>query len=535
MPLLFDDELKAKPAFWGIVDPSRLMPNINEEDVLQSEEKDWSLAQPVNISSDGKSSMKLLWKDGAFYVQVTVKDTTDDAEDKVTIYLDKDNAKADNANGVETVTIKRSEAKATADGYVAEKEFNIAGKAANANLGLDVTVSDGATGNVQCWNDMQMKQAERSKYYGTVTLKPFMVINKGSAVVDAEIDEAWNDVTPYNLTVSSNPASSTKGTVKTMWDEDYLYVLMQVQDSVLNKDNANEYEQDSVEIFIDENNGKTEAYEEDDCQYRINYKNELSFNGENCIEDNIQSAAKETGNGYVIEAKIKFNKVKGANNNLICVDFQINDADASGTRTGTINWYDASGMGYAKPAVFGTAKLSDGTTPSEPSTPNEPGKDAVDISTASISGIKNYSYTGEEIKQAITVEAAGKQLAEGTDYTVSYNNNINAGNAEVTITGCGDYTGTVTKAFKITKAKQKIQLKKTSYKKVVGSKSFKLSGIKAIGKLTYKSSKKSVATVNKKGKVTIKGKGTAKITVTAAGDKNHKKATATVKVKVTKK
>jgi len=535
MPLLFDDELKAKPAFWGIVDPSRLMPNINEEDVLQSEEKDWSLAQPVNISSDGKSSMKLLWKDGAFYVQVTVKDTTDDAEDKVTIYLDKDNAKADNANGVETVTIKRSEAKATADGYVAEKEFNIAGKAANANLGLDVTVSDGATGNVQCWNDMQMKQAERSKYYGTVTLKPFMVINKGSAVVDAEIDEAWNDVTPYNLTVSSNPASSTKGTVKTMWDEDYLYVLMQVQDSVLNKDNANEYEQDSVEIFIDENNGKTEAYEEDDCQYRINYKNELSFNGENCIEDNIQSAAKETGNGYVIEAKIKFNKVKGANNNLIGVDFQINDADASGTRTGTINWYDASGMGYAKPAVFGTAKLSDGTTPSEPSTPNEPGKDAVDISTASISGIKNYSYTGEEIKQAITVEAAGKQLAEGTDYTVSYNNNINAGNAEVTITGCGDYTGTVTKAFKITKAKQKIQLKKTSYKKVVGSKSFKLSGIKAIGKLTYKSSKKSVATVNKKGKVTIKGKGTAKITVTAAGDKNHKKATATVKVKVTKK
>ena len=86
----------------------------------------------------------------------------------------------------------------------------------------------------------------------------------------------------------------------------------------------------------------------------------------------------------------------------------------------------------------------------------------------------------------------------------------------------------------ITKAKQKIQLKKASYKKTAGSKSFKLNGIKAFGKLSYKSSKTSVAAVNKNGKVTIKGTGTAKITITAAGDKNHKKATATVKVKVAK-
>ena len=555
MPLLFDENLKVKPAFWGIVDPSKLLPNIKEADVLLSDSKDWSLAQPVAVGTDGNSSMKLLWKDGTLYVQVTVKDATNDADDSVTIYFDKDNAKADNANGVETITVKRSEAKSTADGYVVEKEIGIAGKTADAKLGLDVVVSDAATGNKQCWNDMQMKQAERSKYYGTITLKQFMVIKKGSAVIDGEIDEAWNDVSTYNLTVLTDIAGSnsitTTGTVKTMWDEDYLYVLMQVQDSVLNKDSANEYEQDSVEIFIDENNGKTETYEDDDCQYRINYTNELSFNGENCLEENIQSVAKEVAGGYIVEAKIKFNKVKGAENNLIGVDFQINDADASGVRVATVNWYDASGQGYAKPGVFGTAKLVGDTkdpapttepgattepgSTSAPANTSEPGSTAKDISAASVSGIKNYSYTGKEIEQSLTVEVDGKQLAEGTDYTVSYNNNINVGNAEVTITGCGNYSGNVTKAFKITKAKQKIQLKKSSYKKTTANKSFKLSGIKAFGKLTYKSSKAKVVTVNKKGKVTIKGAGTAKITIKAAGDKNHKKATATVKVKVTKK
>ena len=132
------------------------------------------------------------------------------------------------------------------------------------------------------------------------------------------------------------------------------------------------------------------------------------------------------------------------------------------------------------------------------------------------------------------MEADGKQLEEDKDYTISYKNNINAGSAEITITGCGKYSGAVVKTFKISKAKQKIQLKKTSYKKTVKNGSFKLTGIKAVGKLSYKSSKVKVATVNKNGKVTIKGTGTTKITIKATGDKNHKKADATVKLQVVK-
>ena len=523
MPLLFDENLKAKPAYWGIVDPGRLMPAINEADVLQSENNNWELAAPVSIGTDGNPSMKLLWKDGKLCVQVTVKDSTNDANDEIRFYLDRNNSKAENADGVDINVIKRSDAENINGGYIVEKEFDINGKSANDKIGFDVVVADGSSNTAQCWNDIQMKQSERSKYYGTLSLKPFMVIVKGSANIDGVIDDVWNSMTAHKLTVNSNPSVSTTGTVKTMWDEEYLYVLAEIKDECLNKDSANAWEQDSFEIFVDENNGKTDAYENDDCQYRINFDNELSFNGTNCNDTNIQSAAKKTGDGYIVEAKIKFNTVKETENNLVGVDFQINDADASGVRVATINWYDATGMGYAKPEVFGTAKLTGADT------------SKTDISGAKVTGIKNYSYTGKEIKVELTVETDGKKLAEGKDYTLSYKDNIDSGNAVVIITGCGNYTGQISKQFKITKAKQKITVKKASYKKTTDVKSFKLTGIKGYGKLSYKSSDTKVVTVNKSGKVKIKGIGTAKITVTASGDKNHKKAKTVIKVKVVQK
>ncbi|MDO4314197.1 MAG: S-layer homology domain-containing protein [Oscillospiraceae bacterium] len=60
------------------------------------------------------------------------------------------------------------------------------------------------------------------------------------------------------------------------------------------------------------------------------------------------------------------------------------------------------------------------------------------------------TYDGNAKTPAFTVD--GATLAEGTDCTVTYANNINAGAAAATITGRGNYTGTVTKSFTINKA-----------------------------------------------------------------------------------
>ena len=73
------------------------------------------------------------------------------------------------------------------------------------------------------------------------------------------------------------------------------------------------------------------------------------------------------------------------------------------------------------------------------------------ISRATVSGIKNKTYTGREIKQTPKVVFGGKTLTAGTDYTISYKNNVKIGTATIIIKGKGDYTGSISKTFKITR------------------------------------------------------------------------------------
>lgn len=83
------------------------------------------------------------------------------------------------------------------------------------------------------------------------------------------------------------------------------------------------------------------------------------------------------------------------------------------------------------------------------------------------------------------------------------------------------------------KKSQTVKAAHTSYSKKYGDKAFSL-GAKASTALSYKTSNSKVATVDKYGKVTIKGVGTAKITVTAKETDTYKKAVKTITVKVAK-
>ena len=72
-----------------------------------------------------------------------------------------------------------------------------------------------------------------------------------------------------------------------------------------------------------------------------------------------------------------------------------------------------------------------------------------------------------------------------------------------------------------------------SFNKKFGDKAFNL-GAKANTTLSYKSNNTNVAAVDGKGNVTIKGVGTAKITITAKAENGYKEATKTVTVNVSK-
>ncbi|MGO5294509.1 Ig-like domain-containing protein [Collinsella sp. LCP21S3_A3] len=82
-----------------------------------------------------------------------------------------------------------------------------------------------------------------------------------------------------------------------------------------------------------------------------------------------------------------------------------------------------------------------------------------------ISDPSDHVYDGKAHKWTPTVrDAEGNELTEGTDYTVSYDTDdfTNAKTIKVTIAGAGNYTGTVTKKYKITPAPLTVNAKSGS-------------------------------------------------------------------------
>ena len=90
-------------------------------------------------------------------------------------------------------------------------------------------------------------------------------------------------------------------------------------------------------------------------------------------------------------------------------------------------------------------------------------KTDIDLATADIAKISiengtvtldktEYTYDGNAKTPGVTVTVNGKTLTKETDYTVAYANNVEIGKGTVTITGTGDYEGTLKKEFTIKKA-----------------------------------------------------------------------------------
>ena len=75
------------------------------------------------------------------------------------------------------------------------------------------------------------------------------------------------------------------------------------------------------------------------------------------------------------------------------------------------------------------------------------------ISECTVAAITDKRYNGNHKTPTPEITYNGMTLVQGTDYTMSYANNVNAGTATATITGIGNYQGTRTVNYTIKKAK----------------------------------------------------------------------------------
>ena len=182
--------------------------------------------------------------------------------------------------------------------------------------------------------------------YGTPVLE---------ALKDGVIEEVWNHAEKLSIDRYQGAWHGANGTARVLWDDEHLYVLVEVNDSTLDKTATEKHEQDSVEVFLDENNGKTSYYQDDDGQYRVNFDNEMSFNPAS-IAEGFESVAYQSEDGYKVGMKIPFKKVNPKQGKVIGFDVQINDA-VNGSRQSVAIWNDTSGVGYQDTSVFGNLRL----------------------------------------------------------------------------------------------------------------------------------------------------------------------------------
>lgn len=186
---------------------------------------------------------------------------------------------------------------------------------------------------------------------------------------------------------------------------------------------------------------------------------------------------------------------------------------------------------------------------------------ALTSGTISVEDIVSKVFTGSAIvpdNTEIVVKDGEDVLTQGTDYLYEISNNVNVGEATVSITGQADklaqaqtkYIGNIVKTFQITKATPVITMPTEDMTLEVGltsqravssvtldNSAFGLADLDIMAApynctITYSSADESVATVSSDGTVTGVATGTTTITVTVAEAQNWTAQTATYTVKV---
>ena len=401
LPLLFDEDLQAKLAYWGLVDPLRLpvliqrLPVVKgtveidhhgeerwggeqwdgDEDERRADHRDvdWATAASTTFGDDDTVpvTFKALWDEHHLHLLVRVSDPTRSRGDRVELFVDENNDKAtsyepDDAayalrrfgDGHHRVRFRTRE---RLGGYELEAAIPITrALSTGAEIGFDVRITDANRGTVAAWNDFTLTQTTDTSKFGTLSLvgeNQIAEAHRGTPIVDGVEDPVWAGAPEIATNTRVLGTSGATARVKTLWDAGHLYVLAHVTDALLSKVSANAWEEDSIEVFLDPNNAKTSQYESDDGQFRVNYENTQSFGG-SANAGQIVSATRVVPGGYDVELAIALDPTLCGSGSVIGFDFQVNDdALGNGVRSSVVTWNDPTGESFRNTSRFGVLRL----------------------------------------------------------------------------------------------------------------------------------------------------------------------------------
>ncbi|MBO9701927.1 MAG: T9SS type A sorting domain-containing protein [Sporocytophaga sp.] len=162
-------------------------------------------------------------------------------------------------------------------------------------------------------------------------------------------------------TISS--ATDLSGNTKFLWDNTYFYFFATVTDNTKQNDSPNPFDDDAVEIYLDVNNDKATTYGANDVQYTFGWNDGTTVGvlPSGRSTSGITYSSVNTATGYVIEGRIPWSTVQAspAEDQLLGVEFMINDDDNGGTRDKKIAWSSTTDNAWQDPSLFGVVKLAD--------------------------------------------------------------------------------------------------------------------------------------------------------------------------------
>ena len=162
--------------------------------------------------------------------------------------------------------------------------------------------------------------------------------------------------------------------------------------------------------------------------------------------------------------------------------------------------------------------------------------DASETAPTDIATCKIYTRPKDEAafhspSALIMVYDGDKLLRNSYDYSISYTDIQDDGSMLITVTGIGDYCGSVEVQTALTRVEQPLPVSGVPQDYILCGQSVQIE-VSGIGEIRYASNNPSIAEVDEEGWITGIRAGIASITISAAGNRYYKPAERTIEIRV---